>query len=190
MSENISDDEVSDHEQEMRHKSDNLRSAIRKYKSGDHSELPMIRKAMETAVNLDAMPLKVEIPIERDVKLTQVKIGRGMPIYDNCRKYLRDRGTEIPENAPIYMDVNKELITDLMKVKEMNSTWLTSTEKARYRLYILDKYGVKIVNDKIHMKEPSPEMLIALYCTEKDVRLNMLVHDKQAKKVNKRKGRK
>jgi hypothetical protein len=78
------------------------------------------------------MALKVEIPIEINVKLTQVKIGKGMPKYDNCRKYLRDRGIEIPEDAPLYSDVDKESSIDLMKVKEMNNTWLTTTEKARY----------------------------------------------------------
>jgi hypothetical protein len=77
-----------------------------------------------------------------------------------------------------------------MKVKELNGTWLSVTEKARYRLYMQDKYGVKIVSDKILMKEPSPEMLIALYCTEKDVRLGSLVHVKQTKKVNKKRNRK
>lgn len=181
-------EELSDNEQAVRSKSESLKKAIRKYKSGDHSGMAIIRQAMGVNSNLDAMPLRIEILIERNVITTRVKIGKHTPIYDNCHKYLRDKSIEIPKGATyLYLDVDKELISDFMKVKEMNGSWLTVEEKARYRLYMYDKHGVKIVSDKILMAEPSPEMLLVFYCTENDVRLSPLVHVKETMKANKKK---
>ena len=99
---------------------------------------------------------------EDEEKGTMCYLYYPSQLFDCYRRYLELKFNEKwPENCPIFVKLSPEFVAYIIDLCPVKQQWINGMiYVSRYRHYMYTKFNVSVTQERILLKNPSPELLI------------------------------